>query len=188
MTIHKAKGLEFPVVIFPFAESKIYSTQPTTYWLDVSKSEFAGFSSLPIGLNKEFSETSDENRATYEATREIQALDALNTLYVAMTRSEKELHVISYDPKKQSDTYADLFVEFVNTNDLLMRGNHQHIIGDLSTNKAISTTDQPLKLPKWIVNPNVDATFRKSNQLGIQEKSKAVDYGYAFHEIMARIF
>ena len=88
MTIHKAKGLEFPVVIFPFAESKIYSTQPTTYWLDVSKSEFAGFSSLPIGLNKEFSETSDENRAIYEATREIQALDALNTLYVAMTRSE----------------------------------------------------------------------------------------------------
>ena len=188
MTIHKAKGLEFPVVIFPFAESKIYSTQPTTYWLDVSKSEFAGFSSLPIGLNKEFSETSDENRAIYEATREIQALDALNTLYVAMTRSEKELHVISYDPKKQSDTYADLFVEFVNTNDLLMRGNHQHIIGDLSTNKAISTTDQPSKLPKWIVNPNVDATFRKSNQLGIREKSKAVDYGYAFHEIMARIY
>lgn len=188
MTIHKAKGLEFPVVIFPFAESKIYSTQPTTYWLDVSKSEFAGFSSLPIGLNKEFSETSDENRAIYEATREIQALDALNTLYVAMTRSEKELHVISYDPKKQSDTYADLFVEFVNTNDLLMRGNHQHIIGDLSTNKAISTTDQPSKLSKWIVNPNVDATFRKSNQLGIREKSKAVDYGYAFHEIMARIY
>ena len=188
MTIHKAKGLEFPVVIFPFAESKIYSTQPTTYWLDVSKSEFAGFSSLPIGLNKEFSETSDENRAIYEATREIQALDALNTLYVAMTRREKELHVISYDPKKKSDTYADLFVEFVNTNDLLMRGKHQHIIGDLSTNKAISTTDQPSKLSKWIVNPNVDATLRKSNQLGIQEKSKAVDYGYAFHEIMARIF
>ena len=74
MTIHKAKGLEFPVVIFPFAETKIYATQPTTHWLDVSQREFAGFSSLLVGLNKDFSETSDENQAIYEAARETQAV------------------------------------------------------------------------------------------------------------------
>ncbi len=188
MTIHKAKGLEFPVVIFPFAETKIYSTKPSIHWLDVSQNEFAGFSSLLVGLNKDFSETSDENQAIYEAERETQALDALNTLYVAMTRPEKELHIVSYDPKKTSNTYADLFVEFVNTSDFSRRGDFQHISGDLSINKAISSQAQPTKTTKWIVNPNVDATFRKSNPLGLQDKNNAVDFGYIFHEIMARIY
>ncbi|MEC8256980.1 MAG: 3'-5' exonuclease, partial [Bacteroidota bacterium] len=51
MTIHKAKGLEVPVVIFPFAEPKIASSKPTTHLIDVPQDEFAGFSSLLVGLN-----------------------------------------------------------------------------------------------------------------------------------------
>ena len=188
MTIHKAKGLEFPVVIFPFAETKIYSTKPVTHWLKVSQSEFEGFSSLLVGLNKDFSETSDENQSIYEAARETQALDALNTLYVAMTRPEKELHILSYKPKKLSNTYADLFVEFVNKNDLPQRANHQYISGEFSTNKAGSPQDQPTKTVKWIVNPNVDATFRITSSFLSQDKTNAVDFGYVFHEIMARIY
>ena len=188
MTIHKAKGLEFPIVIYPFAETKIYSNQPTTHWLDLAQSEFAGFSSLLVGLNKDFSETSDENLAAYQAARETQTLDAFNTLYVAMTRPEKELHIVSYDPKKTSDSYADLFVEFVNTNDLPQLSDYQYISGDLSINKASSPLEQLTKTVKWIVNPNVDAIFRKSNSFGSQDKNNAVDFGYVFHEIMARIY
>ena len=188
MTIHKAKGLEFPVVIFPFAETKIYSTQPATHWLKVSQSEFEGFSSLLVGLNKDFSETSDENQSIYEAARETQALDALNTLYVAMTRSEKELHILSYKPKKLSNTYADLFVEFVNKNDLPQRADHQYISGEFSTNKAGSPQDQPIKTVKWIVNSNINATFRATTSLLSQDNNNAVDFGYVFHEIMARIY
>jgi ATP-dependent exoDNAse (exonuclease V) beta subunit len=188
MTIHKAKGLEFPVVIFPFAETKIYSAQSITHWLHVTQSEFAGFSSLLVGLNKDFSETSDENQAIYEAARETQALDALNTLYVAMTRPEKELHIVSFDPKKTSDTYADFFVEFVNRNNLIKRADQQYISGDLQRNKASSPPHKPTKSSKWIVNPNFYATFRKSNQFGNQDKKNAVEFGNAFHEIMARIY
>ena len=188
MTIHKAKGLEFPVVIFPFAETKIYSTQPATHWLKVSQSEFEGFSSLLVGLNKDFSETSDENQSIYEAARETQALDALNTLYVAMTRSEKELHILSYKPKKLSNTYADLFVEFVNKNDLPQRADHQYISGEFSTNKAGSPQNQPIKTAKWIVNSNINATFRATTSFLSQDNNNAVDFGYVFHEIMARIY
>ena len=105
-----------------------------------------------------------------------------------MTRPEKELHIVSYDPNKTSNTYADLFVKFVKTNDLLKWGDHQYISGDLSINKASSPPDQLIKTAKWIVNPNVDATFRKSSPFGSQDKNNAVDFGYAFHEIMARIY
>ena len=175
-------------MIFPFAETKIYSTQPITHWLHVSESEFVGFSSLLVGLNKDFSETSDENHAIYEAARETQALDALNTLYVAMTRPEKELHIVSYEPKKISNTYADLFVEFVKTNSLPQLGDHQYISGELLINNASSPLDHLTKTVKWIVNPNVDAIFRKNQAFRAQDKNNAVDFGYVFHEIMARIY
>ena len=188
MTIHKAKGLEFPVVIFPFAETKIYPTKPSIKWIDVPQNEFAGFSSLLVGLNKDFSEISNENQAVYEAERETQALDSLNTLYVAMTRPEKELHIVSYDPKQTSNTYADLFVEFVNTNDLLQLCNHKYISGDLFINKDISPPAQSIKTAKWLLNSNAGAKFRKSNSFRIQDKNSAVDFGYIFHEIMARIY
>ena len=112
-------------------------------------------------MNKDFSETSDENYAIYEAARETQALDALNTLYVAMTRPEKELHIVSYQPKKISNTYADLFVEFVKTNSLPQLGDHQYISGELLRNNASSPTDRLTKTAKWIVNPNVDIYSKK---------------------------
>ena len=48
--------------------------------------------------------------------------------------------------------------------------------------------DQLTKTAKWILNPNVDATFRKSNLFGGRDKNNAVNFGYAFHEIMARIY
>ena len=39
-----------------------------------------------------------------------------------------------------------------------------------------------------MVNPNVDVIFRKNKTFGVQDKNNAVDFGYVFHEIMARIY
>lgn len=35
MTIHKSKGLEFPVVIYPFANSKMQDTRKDNLWIDL---------------------------------------------------------------------------------------------------------------------------------------------------------
>lgn len=186
MTIHKAKGLEFPVVIFPFAETTIVSSKPTTHWIDVPQELFAGFSSLLVGLNKDFSETSDSNHAIYEAVKETQALDALNTLYVAMTRPENELHIISHSQLNNSKSYADLFWEFVNNNDLPKLKENQFISGKLTTSQIISAASKPTKATTWITNASVATTIRKSQQSKSQDNG--VDFGYVFHEIMSRIY
>ena len=148
--------------------------------------EFAGFSSLLVGLNKDFSETSDSNHAIYEAVRETQALDALNTLYVAMTRPENELHIISHSQLNNSKSYADLFWEFVNKNDLPKQKENQFISGKLTTSQRVSPPPKPTKATKWITNPSVATTIRKSKQSKNQDN--AVDFGYVFHEIMSRIY
>ena len=61
-------------------------------------------------------------------------------------------------------------------------------MGELTTNLVSSPIGRPTKTTKWIVNPNVDATFRKSKPFGSQDKNNAVDFGHVFHEIMARIY
>ena len=186
MTIHKAKGLEFPVVIFPFAETKIASSKPTTHWIDVPQDEFAGFSSLLVGLNKDFSVTSDSNHNIYESFKETQALDALNTLYVAMTRPENELHIISHSQPNNSKSYADLFWEFVNKNDLPKQKENQFISGKLITSQRVSAEPKLTKATRWITNTSVATTIHKSQQPKHQDN--ALDFGYVFHEIMSRIY
>jgi len=43
MTVHKSKGLEFPVVVFPFANSDIYYEKDPKLWLPVTPERYNGF-------------------------------------------------------------------------------------------------------------------------------------------------
>ena len=53
MTVHKSKGLEFPVVIFPFAELDIYRELEPKEWMPLEAS-FAPFSHFLLNYNKDF--------------------------------------------------------------------------------------------------------------------------------------
>lgn len=101
MTVHKAKGLEFPFVIFPFAE-KVSLYKPSSYWCKpqlqgTALERFAGkryrASLSDMSLNTLFKDD-------YVKERSLQAVDNLNILYVAMTRAKVELKVISVLPPK----------------------------------------------------------------------------------------
>ncbi|RYU93242.1 UvrD-helicase domain-containing protein [Emticicia agri] len=103
-TIHRSKGLEYPVVIIPFAHWPLKPMNYTEMWGDLevldyeelsSKSEngFARLLSSPIKFSEKLSMTdligqyNDEIQATF--------LENLNMLYVAFTRAADKLFVIS---------------------------------------------------------------------------------------------
>jgi len=96
ISIHKAKGLEFPVVILLLYGEKF---QAEDFYLDEADAETVGL----CRLNKRLAAADASLQDIYDETRARQLVDRLNTLYVALTRARSELHVIGV--KAGRDTY-----------------------------------------------------------------------------------
>ena len=97
MTIHKSKGLEFKKVIFPFAE-KVGFFKPQKCWCHLdSQTALEGLYSINLSSTSEDSLFARD----YRREQQLQMVDNLNTFYVALTRAEKELHIISETPSKK---------------------------------------------------------------------------------------
>jgi len=93
MTIHKAKGLEFPVVVIPYLEIDVNvgtgitgSKKPF-----VVRREGDGGLCL-IQLKRKYGLFSEELRAQYKDEYIKSLIDELNSLYVALTRAKHELY------------------------------------------------------------------------------------------------
>ncbi len=101
ITIHKAKGLEFPWLIFPFAE-KVEFFKENLRWCKLETEgtpfipEAAG--AYPVKLTKKIADTLFA--PSLQKEQEMQKVDNINVFYVALTRAEKHLHVISALPSK----------------------------------------------------------------------------------------
>ena len=99
MTVHKAKGLEFPLVIFPFAE-KVTLFRPSRRWchpaVEGTAMEDFGDAAFDVELSGKSANTlfGDD----YDRERRLQAIDNINVFYVALTRPVLGLKVISATP------------------------------------------------------------------------------------------
>ncbi|MEL0298728.1 MAG: UvrD-helicase domain-containing protein [Flavobacteriaceae bacterium] len=111
MTIHKAKGLEFPVVFLPFLEADFQSSKDRI-WApidDVSKLEWGWFTP-----SKKLPNYSEAIAEAYQQQCDAVQLDAANVLYVACTRAVEQLHLFTkYDTALPTKNYAALFHGFL---------------------------------------------------------------------------
>jgi ATP-dependent exoDNAse (exonuclease V) beta subunit len=101
MTIHKAKGLEFKVVLFPFADVNIYYEKDASVWFPVSIPDI-DLTMSRIRFNKEILTYGEEGERIYESRRNKLELDNLNLLYVTLTRAVEQLYVFTEKPKNSS--------------------------------------------------------------------------------------
>ncbi len=104
MTIHKAKGLGFPVVILLVYPER---WRPPDFFLDEGED---GIRVLKI--NKSLAAADDDLKRVYEEARLRDQVNSLNTLYVALTRAESELYIVGVmgkTPKFPFDVLGDAF-------------------------------------------------------------------------------
>jgi ATP-dependent helicase/nuclease subunit A len=109
LTIHKAKGLEFPAVIIPFFEVniRIGSGQNTkASFVIEAQDEKLGLVSLKSEYIKFSPDLEQRHRREYKKA----LIDELNNLYVASTRAQHELYIFVCDKAGREFNIASLLI------------------------------------------------------------------------------
>lgn len=116
MTIHKSKGLEFPVVIYPEAiidlDEKLNASRATELWLHPYPDDL-DFEAIPhldkvlFKLDKNAENMGESARKKVDKEKESNCLDNLNLLYVAFTRAKQRLYVIAKQGKEKKNIILD---------------------------------------------------------------------------------
>lgn len=102
MTIHKSKGLEFPVVIYPFANSKLNDVTKQHLWLKLPEE----INDIPYSYFKASSKMldwGDYEKTAYEELLFQTEFDSINLLYVTFTRASEQLYILSCPEIKKGE-------------------------------------------------------------------------------------
>jgi len=194
MTIHKSKGLEFPVVIMPFAEED-YSRKPKDkLWLDAEDADL-GVPKALIDNSSAVEGFGESASAVFNLKKQEELLDNINVLYVALTRAEEQLYIISQSLNEKKDgefpnNMASFFIKYLINKGVYDSEKLEYEFGD---RKRLSISGEVLNLVKTIpvvsevLNPkNIKIAQRESLMWGTHQQ-EAISYGNIVHEILAFI-
>ena len=197
MTIHKSKGLEFPYVIFPFVENiplfKPSGRDDVGDWCHprVEGTELEGRLDglFNIHYKTDLSETLFAENL--ETERQLQLVDNLNVFYVAMTRPQYGLKVISAPKPCGGETMHKYLLEYTGGDVSL---------GELYDFASIPRKDRggdfPMEYPSWPLSDAAgesrlrtggDASdfFGEDGSVGAQASPRLL--GNACHGILALV-
>ncbi|WP_373516909.1 UvrD-helicase domain-containing protein [Pricia sp.] len=194
MTIHKAKGLEFPIVIFPFANENIYKRMDKKLWLPLNSDAFNGFEEVLVTEKKEVENYGEAAAEMYYEEEHKMELDAINVLYVALTRAEKALYIISEkdltkEGEHKTDLYSGLFIDYLKKRGLWMDNKLKYNFGTLDENTSASTVTPQENIGYRYTHKNRPG-FRiltKSGMLWDTDREKALSKGNLIHHLLGRI-
>ena len=147
MTIHKSKGLEFPVVIYPFAKQQI-GNRPSQAWAPLDDDAVPELKLAYLKLTKELEGTRYND--LYEEERDKKKLDLLNMVYVAFTRASERLYILSGTPSKnQGDmtSVTDMLVGFLTASGVYSEGNLTYTFGEKPVIKERKTSEELSAIP-----------------------------------------
>ncbi len=196
MTIHKSKGLEFPIVIFPY-DLDIYRQVNPKVWLhDLPKETFEGFEEFLISFNKDLKSISNKGSEIYQQEREELELDNFNLLYVALTRAIEQLYIvtekkISRKGDENINFYSGIFINYLKESHLWDDEKLEYFFGNP---KRLSDEEKEILSTK-IQEKFISTPWREhdihmlanSSKLWDTTQGKAIEFGDLIHEMMSKI-
>jgi ATP-dependent exoDNAse (exonuclease V) beta subunit len=194
MTIHKSKGLEFPVVIFPFAEEDYNRKPKSKLWLNADSATF-GLPKVLIDNSKAIEGFGSGASEIYNQKKQEELLDNINVLYVALTRAEEQLFIISAmnldkDSNPRKNNMSSFFIKFLIQENLFDKNQLEYEFGDKSklsiTEKHIDTSKTISLVYEVLNSKNIKIAQRESLMWGTHQQ-EAIEYGNVVHEILSYI-
>jgi ATP-dependent exoDNAse (exonuclease V) beta subunit len=192
MTIHTSKGLEFPVVIMPFADEDYSRSPKNKLWIYTEVEDF-GLPKVLIDNSKAVEGFGEAAKLVYDQKSQEELLDNINILYVALTRAEEQLYVISnmnLDSKGvvKKNNMAAFFVNYLVNKGQFEEDKFEYEFGNptkLSDEKKHIDTLKTIPLVSEILNPkNIKIAQREALMWGTHQQ-EAIEYGNVVHEILA---
>ncbi|WP_121667256.1 UvrD-helicase domain-containing protein [Mesonia aquimarina] len=194
MTVHKSKGLEFPIVIYPFANQPLNDTRLDSLWVPLTEKP----NSIPIAYldaKKNMTHYSENSAALYEQLVNQNELDALNVLYVALTRAEQQLYVISKldldrNGQEKTTTFSGLFINYLKAQEKWNAEIQEYEFGDLPEFSSAIKKEESTSVLEFISSAPADhnlSIITKSGSLWQTSQEKAIREGNLIHEILYRI-
>ena len=195
MTIHKAKGLEFPIVIFPFANADIYEEIDPRLWVETDPVEFGGFSELLINKKKSLVNYDEDIETTYMEDVHQQELDAFNVLYVALTRAEDALYIITEKDVNRAglpntNKYSGLFIHYLMSCGKWQEDSYTYSFGSLpksQTDKSLVSTQENIAFALTSKSEIVDRLSVRTNAIWNTKRADAIEMGNLIHYIMSLV-
>ncbi|MGC6431829.1 MAG: UvrD-helicase domain-containing protein [Jejuia sp.] len=194
MTIHKSKGLEFQVVIFPYADLDIYQEIEPKEWFALDTQQNKGFSHALLNFNNDFEHFGEQGLNIHNTHRSEQRLDNINLLYVVLTRPKEQLFIISkYEDKTiENKKYSDILINYLkhrnewkdNTMKYLFGSEKKISLGHNATNN-VQFQNSFISTPKEALNIKI---VTKAGTLWDTHQKKAIEKGNLIHDILSKIY
>lgn len=198
MSIHKSKGLEFDVVLLPFANNK--GMEDRFFWINTEKLDINLTTSLAT-RNKALEKT--EYADSFIAEKKKALLDELNTIYVAVTRAAKELYIFVKETRSEKDMKKALEINniekfFLPVLDHLVQKEERYQFGEklqlqpANQDTQIKTEKLELETGGW--RDKIKLSFSAPSIWNVPENSEESffdkdprNFGNLVHNIFARL-
>ena len=194
MTIHKCKGLEFPVVIFAYDLNITRFLKPT-FWCEEIPKEYEGLQSFRLPLSQKNKLIGKQSEQRYNDYIQALEFDNINLLYVALTRAEHQLHIIM--PKKidkkgneNSKYFSGKFISYLkhkslwdNTQSIYEFGQNVYIEPKESQEKIqIFSREKYISVPWKEHDMKLFPSIKKASQNNKRSS------GILWHKILSKIY
>ncbi|MBA0885379.1 UvrD-helicase domain-containing protein [Flavobacterium undicola] len=192
MTIHKSKGLEFPVVIMPFAEEDYNRKPKDKLWLDAEEMDL-GLPKVLIDNSSAVEGFGEEAKLVYDQKKQEELLDNVNVLYVALTRAEEQLYVISNmnlsrNGEVPKNNMCTFFINYLLNKGVFDENILEYEFGNavkISSETKHVDTSKPIENVAETLNPkNIKIAQREALMWGTHQQ-ESIEYGNVVHEILS---
>jgi len=194
MTIHKSKGLEFPVVIFPYADMDIYKQIDPKVWFTLPAGEFDGFQEAYLSYNKDLAHFGDLGAQMYTQKQSELELDNINLLYVVLTRAKEQLYIISKaefdrDGVEKLNKFSGFLIHYLASIGKWKDDEMVYSFGDVKKQSPKTIIEKSAILP-FTSSSRMDhnlSVITKSGYLWDTHQQEAIEKGNLIHLILSKI-
>ncbi|HMQ07549.1 MAG TPA: UvrD-helicase domain-containing protein [Saprospiraceae bacterium] len=204
MTIHKSKGLEFPVVFIPYVDTPLVETNSyeTIYVENDHDIHLKELGIFPVAFSKKLQETYFVEDYREEFIKK--AIDQLNLLYVSLTRAQERIFIgITAGNEKVQSTpkVQDLFntckpagsveinpgcYRYGDVGYQSLKSASENTLEDSLILDRLYFREHPLKMGIWMKKP-LTSLEEENAEHKYSTNTKPMNRGLVLHEILEKL-